>query len=67
MKQPIKETMTIKYKLNMINQSYIYSQELLFDTTIFQFLHSFGDPIKELKSIIFQNKLDLVKHRIKVN
>lgn len=62
-----KENQTIKYELNMENQTHVYTQEFLFDKIIYRFMHNAGDPIRELKSQIFQNKLDLVRNRIKEN
>ena len=51
----------------MENQTHVYTQEFLFDKIIYGFMHNAGDPIRELKSQIFQNKLDLVRNRIKEN
>ena len=62
-----RENDTIQYELNMENQTYLYNQEFLFNEIIHRFMHNSGEPIRELKSTIFQNKLDLVRHRVKEN
>jgi len=51
----------------MENQTHVYNQEFLFDKLIYRFMHNSGDPIRDLKALIFQNKLDLVRNRIKEN
>jgi hypothetical protein len=62
-----REGQTIKYELNMENQTHLYNQEFLFNKIIYRFMHNSGDPIRDLKAVIFQNKLDLVRNRIKEN